>query len=56
MRIFETRVVKNIKARILCSVTFSENHSLFETVWKDKVQPERQQMTKEYGTCSLHAR
>ena len=44
---FQTKDVEEIKSHILCSVTFSllENHSLYEIVWKNKLQPDRPQIT-----------
>ena len=43
---FQTKVVKKIKTRILCSVTlFFENRAVYEVMWKNFEQPGRQQMT-----------
>jgi len=33
---------------------FSENHAVYEIMWKNIVQPDRTQMTIYYGTCTLH--
>jgi len=30
---------------ILCSITFSENHSVYEIIWKNMAEPDRLQMT-----------
>jgi len=46
MGIFQTKVVDEIKTRILCSVTFSENHAVYELMWKIWYsQTDRPQMT-----------
>ena len=42
---FRTKGVDKIKTHILCSVTFSENRSVRETMWKNTVEPDRPQMT-----------
>jgi hypothetical protein len=42
---FQTEVVENIKTRILCSVTFLENHAVCEVMWKNIVEPGRPHMT-----------
>ena len=40
--IFQTDFVENIKTHILCSITFfPENHSVYEIMWKNMVQPDR---------------
>jgi len=42
----QTKVVEKIKSRILFSVTFFfENISVYEVMWKKRVEPERPQMT-----------
>jgi len=45
MRIFQTTFVDEIKTHILCSVTFSENHVVYEIMWKNMVELDRPQMT-----------
>jgi hypothetical protein len=45
MRIFQTKVADEIKTHILCSVTFSENHVIYEIMWKNMMEPDRPQMT-----------
>lgn len=47
--------IHEIEMHILCSTNFSENHAIYETMWKTLVQPERSQMAIQYGTCDLHA-
>ena len=45
---FQTEVVEKIKTYILCSATFfppTENRFVYEKMWKNMVQPDRQQMT-----------
>jgi hypothetical protein len=34
---------------------FSENRAVYEIKWKHMVEPERPQMTIQYGACALHA-
>jgi len=34
---------------------FFENRAVYEIMWKHIVQPDRPQMTVEYGACALHA-
>jgi len=41
---FQTSLEK-IKTRILCSITFSENRSVYEIISKNMVEPDRLQMT-----------
>jgi len=33
---------------ILCSITFSENHAMYEIMWKYVVEPDRPPMTKQH--------
>jgi hypothetical protein len=55
MRKVSDKIVEEIKTHILCSIIFSENPGVYETMWKNMVQPDRPQMTKKYGACALHA-
>ena len=42
---FQTKVYRKSK-HILCAITlFSENHAVLELMWKNTVEPDRQQMT-----------
>ena len=41
----QTKVVEEIKTHILYSVTFFENRSVFEIMWKNMIEPDRPQMT-----------
>jgi len=34
---------------------FSENLAVYEITWKNMVEPDRPQMTIQYGACALHA-
>ena len=34
---------------------FSENHAIYQIMWKNTVQPDRPQMTIYCGTCAVHA-
>ena len=52
---FYTKVVEKIKIRILCSITFSENRTVYEIVSKNTVETEKPQMTSQYGLHALHA-
>ena len=42
---FRRNFIGNIKTHVLCSATFSENRAVYETVSKNMVEPNRQQMT-----------
>ena len=42
---FQTKAVEKIKTHVLCSVTFFENRSIYEKMWKDIVERGRPQMT-----------
>jgi len=53
---FQIKFVEKIKTQISSSITllfFFENHSVYEKMWKNVVQPGRPQMT--IGACPLHA-
>ena len=52
---FWTKVVDKTKTHILCSVTFSENCTIYEIIPKNMVETEGQQMTSQYGAYALHA-
>jgi len=34
---------------------FSKNQAIYEIMWENMVQPDRPQMTIQYGACALHA-
>jgi len=34
---------------------FSKNCALYETMWRNTVNPDRTQMTLHYGSCTFHA-
>ena len=42
---FQAKFVEKIKTHIVCSVTFFENHSVYEIIWKNIVDRDRPQMT-----------
>ena len=42
---FRTKVVEKIKTHILCSITFVENRSVYEIMWKNILELERPRMT-----------
>ena len=43
---YHTKLVEEIKTHILCGVTFfSKNRAVYEIMWENTVQPDRQQMT-----------
>jgi hypothetical protein len=52
---FQIEVVKKIKTRILCSVTFSKNRAFYDIMSKNVVEPEGPQITSQYGVYALHA-
>ena len=41
----QTKVVEKIKTHILCSVTFPENHAVYEIMWKNNVERGRQRIS-----------
>jgi hypothetical protein len=47
-----TKVVENIKTDFAFRNIFPK---VYEIMWKNTVEPERPQMTTEYGACALHA-
>ena len=42
---FQTKVVEKTKTYILFSINSSKNRTVYETMWKNMVQPDRSQMT-----------
>jgi hypothetical protein len=48
-------VVEKISTRFIFNNFFPKNRAAYEIIWKNMVQPERPQMTVEYGACTLHA-
>jgi adenine specific DNA methylase Mod len=50
------KVAEKIKTHILCSKIFSENRAVYEIIWKNIIQPDKPQMTVQYGTCTLLTR
>ena len=57
MRMFQTKVADKIKKHMYI-FRFSPpplNRTVRQTMWKNVIEPDRPQMTIEYGACSLHA-
>jgi len=53
---FQTNVVEKINTHILCSTTFiSENHIVYEIIWKNIVEPDSPQMAIYHCACAWHA-
>ena len=40
----QTKVVDDIKTHILCPITFAENRTVYEIMWKNNVERGRPQM------------
>jgi len=56
MRNVSGRFVEKVKAHIFCSVTlFLENRAVYEIMWENTVEPDRPQITIQYGACALNA-
>jgi len=45
MRNVPLKNLEKIKRHILYSVIFSENHGIYEIIWKNVVEPDRPQVT-----------
>jgi hypothetical protein len=45
LKIVQTEVVQKFKTQMLCSVTFSENHAVYEIMWKNMVEPDRPEVS-----------
>jgi hypothetical protein len=44
--IFQTKVAEEVKTHILYSITFfTDGGAVYKEMWKNKVQPDRPQMT-----------
>ena len=53
---FQINISEKIETHILCSMTVSfENHTVYEVVSKNIVDPEELRMTSQYGASTLHA-
>ena len=55
MRNVLNKVVEKIKTHILCSITFSDNRTVYEIMSKTIVETEKPQMTSQYGAYVLRA-
>ena len=42
--LLQTEVVQKTKSHIFCSITSSKNRAIYETMWKNMVQPDKPQM------------
>jgi hypothetical protein len=42
---FQTKVIEKLKTHILYSVTFFENHTVYEIMWNNSAERGRPQMT-----------
>jgi hypothetical protein len=52
---FQTDVKKKIETHILRSITFFFTYrAVYEIIWKSMVDPDRTQVTIQYGTCTLN--
>jgi hypothetical protein len=51
----QTKVVEKMKTHILYSITFSENHTVYEIMSKNVVETEGPQMTSQYGAYAFRA-
>jgi hypothetical protein len=53
---FQINISEKIETHILCSMTVSfENHTVYEAVSKNIVNPEELRMTSQNGASTLHA-
>jgi hypothetical protein len=41
---FQTKVTEKIRTHVLCLITSSENHAMYEIIWKNMVEPDRPKM------------
>jgi hypothetical protein len=46
----DERCRENQRARFMFSNCFPENRAVYEIMWKNMIQPNRPQMTTQYGT------
>jgi len=54
MRNVSNKVVEEIKTHILRSITVSENCAVYDTMWKNTVEPGRAGHRRQYGACAPH--
>jgi len=52
---FYIKVLEPIKTHFVCNNLFSENHAIYEIMWRNMVQPDRPQVTIQHGVCALNA-
>jgi hypothetical protein len=53
--IFQVKDVEKIETHFMLSFFFSENRAVYEKMSKNMVEPERPQMTIQYGARAFHA-
>jgi len=51
---FQTKVGESIKVHILGSKLFPEKLAIFEIIWRNMIEPDRLQMTTQYGSFDLY--
>ena len=51
---FSLNLQRKLK-HILHSITFAEDRTVYEIMWENTVEPNRPQITIQYGACALHA-
>jgi hypothetical protein len=47
-------VVEKIETHFIFNKFFSENHAVYDVIWKNMVEPNRAQVTVYYGACGFH--
>jgi len=52
---FQRNDEEKIKTWIFVQFFFLLNHAVYEIMWKNMLQPDRLQMTIQYGASELHA-
>jgi hypothetical protein len=48
---FHAQIVEKIKTHILCSMTCFENRVVYETMWQNMVEPDRQHKNMAHAHC-----
>jgi hypothetical protein len=52
---FQTNCIQKVETRILYAVTFSDNRTVYEIMWKNMVETDKPQMTIQYDACASRA-
>jgi len=55
MRKFSEKICREILNKAFIFNNSAENSTVYETMWKNVVEPKRPQMTLSYDACALHA-